>query len=403
MNDASSAARPRRFPLQFSLRLLLLAFTAFAIGFPIWYRWPYEEEIPEPGGLTRSDPFTPFDGLDPFISAPTGSPTARRITTWQRQWGGGRLKHGVERLIDGENVQSTTYVRGKKHGPYADRDASEFEVTGQYVDDMKEETWIHKDSARKRTFTWHRDLLDGPYEIETVGQPTLRFTFTAGRLTHFNGQPARNRLFDLLEAGQIDKRTARELRATTSLDPVEMQLRDLAVGMTDLHNNIPLVLDPFHIPDKRLPITERIAGVDLCSALTLVTAPHDLGCDYRYGCVWITSAEDAEDWRDPTGVAEIQPPKGSDLARAWNEPGVDAFQQPLAEVLAKAAQPLAIEIDTSQIAASSQNAEDYRVSAKVGGLPFRHALGFLLYMTRCRCKLEGDKLVILPPEEMEKP
>jgi hypothetical protein len=28
---------------QFSLRLLLLAVTTFAIGFPIWYRWPIEE------------------------------------------------------------------------------------------------------------------------------------------------------------------------------------------------------------------------------------------------------------------------------------------------------------------------------------------------------------------------
>ena len=37
---------PRRWPLRprFSLRLLLLGVTAFAVGFPIWYRWPYVEE-----------------------------------------------------------------------------------------------------------------------------------------------------------------------------------------------------------------------------------------------------------------------------------------------------------------------------------------------------------------------
>jgi len=33
--------------LQFSLRLLMLALTAFAIGFPIWYRWPYQTVVEE--------------------------------------------------------------------------------------------------------------------------------------------------------------------------------------------------------------------------------------------------------------------------------------------------------------------------------------------------------------------
>jgi len=43
-----------------SLRLLLLAFTAFAIGFPIWYRWPYEatehgiQALPAPGDCAQA-------------------------------------------------------------------------------------------------------------------------------------------------------------------------------------------------------------------------------------------------------------------------------------------------------------------------------------------------------------
>src|SRR5437868_6478456 len=83
--------------LQFSLRVLLLAFTAFAVGFPIWYRWPYrEEEILSPG--------------------PTKE---RRVTSWQRQWGGGRTKHGPQQLIFGDTiVETTTYLHGRKHGLY---------------------------------------------------------------------------------------------------------------------------------------------------------------------------------------------------------------------------------------------------------------------------------------------
>ena len=42
---AAEPAKRRWSPrLQFSLRVLLLAITAFAIGFPIWFRWPYRTE-----------------------------------------------------------------------------------------------------------------------------------------------------------------------------------------------------------------------------------------------------------------------------------------------------------------------------------------------------------------------
>src|SRR6185295_1137871 len=110
VTTTAPSARPGWLRLQFSLRLLLLAFTAFAIGFPVWYRWPYEEAVINPTAI------------------------ASQITTWQRQWGGGRVKHGPQRLIaGGEIVESVMYLNGLRHGPYQ-RD----EVRGQFVDDLKD-------------------------------------------------------------------------------------------------------------------------------------------------------------------------------------------------------------------------------------------------------------------------
>jgi hypothetical protein len=43
MANTSDTSR-RRFSLRYSLRVLLLGLTAFAIGFPVWYRRPYEEQ-----------------------------------------------------------------------------------------------------------------------------------------------------------------------------------------------------------------------------------------------------------------------------------------------------------------------------------------------------------------------
>ena len=127
--------RPR-----YSLRVLLLAFTAFAIGFPIWYRWPYEER-------------------EILASSP---PSLVTVTTWQRQWGGGRLKHGPERfLCNNDEFEFTMYVNGQKNGLYkryagGPFDKPELFCVGQYVDDLKEGVWIeYFSSAEKEIKTWH--------------------------------------------------------------------------------------------------------------------------------------------------------------------------------------------------------------------------------------------------------
>jgi hypothetical protein len=124
--------RPR-----YSLRVLLLAFTAFAIGFPVWYRWPYEE----------------------IEDLADGAPIrAWRITTWQRQWGGERLRHGPERVeFPGQLQIVTTYANGRKNGLYWMRGMvvnPAFE-SGQYADDEKEGVWTELDRDEKIVTTWH--------------------------------------------------------------------------------------------------------------------------------------------------------------------------------------------------------------------------------------------------------
>jgi hypothetical protein len=145
--------RPR-----FSLRVFLAAFTAFAIGFPVWYRWPYQE-------------------IEQLPNSYRGRVSETRSTTWRRQWGGGRLKHGPERhLVTGVVVTETNYRNGVKHGPYT---AYNFEFIGNrmaptlnrskrpttfghYVEGMKEGVWTYarSDNGNLATLTWHRDQLD---------------------------------------------------------------------------------------------------------------------------------------------------------------------------------------------------------------------------------------------------
>ena len=382
MAPTNPPAKIRRFPpLQFSLRVAFLALTAFAVGFPVWYRWPYEEVIEH--------------------KSPTGSVGATTTTTWQRQWGGGRRRHGLEtRRQDGGLVQTTMYVRGVAHGPYQMTNKGRSEAQGQYEDGMREGTWMYRDRDSTVRVTWRRGKLDGPYERESTKGSSFRHMFSAGRLTEINGQPARNRLYDLLESGVFDAddgRVGEELQTPTKIEFVETPLVDVVVFLQETHN-LPMFLDSARVPAPPFPITADYKGIDLISGLTLLTSSHNLGCDYRYGMICITTAKDAEDWRDPTGVAQIEPLKGTALARAWNEPAtLEAVYQPLAPQLAMLAQRLAIDIDTSQIDPTGDNPSAFSITANAKGLPFRHILGFALYQTNCRCKLDGDKLIILPP------
>src|SRR5207237_1398955 len=112
-------------------------------------------------------------------------------------------------------------------------------------------------------------------------------------------------------------------------------------------------------------------------------------------------------WRDPTGIADIKPPSGTTLARAWNEPtAVDCVASPLADVMAFIEEKMAISIDTSRVQGLAHRppfpapvGPPFRPPARARARPLKHVLGHLLYNFDCRCRLEGETLVILPPEE----
>jgi hypothetical protein len=376
---AASTPRRRRLPLRFSLRVLLLAFTAFAVGFPIWYRWPYEE----------------------VDSAASKSPGVKRIITWQRQWGGGRVKHGPESTYrNGELILRMTFRKGVLHGPYESRQRNGFREVGQYADGKKEGLWrsFNRQGTLVIAAHWQNDQLDGRYEIVGPNGARRHLEFERGRLVAVDGREFADQLGRLLADGRINN----QHMATAATSPVSLKVEKVPLTeLVDYLNRmgeISVFVDPHHV-DPNQPIDCDWKDLPLASALDIVASENGLGCDYRYGITWITSAEDAKDWRDPTGVADITPPKDSQLSRSWNEPiRVQAVERPLADVLAEIVQPLAIGIDTSQIASHVEGEGNYPVTRSFYGLPFKHVLGALLYDTRCRCKLDGETLVILPPE-----
>lgn len=367
--------RPR-----FSLRWLLLAVTAFAIGFPIWYRWPYIEEDRE---LAAEYKYWLKD-------------VPRRTITWQRQWGGGRLLHGEERTYWGAVlIKVVTYCDGKRHGRYLEfRDDGEPDVEGQYTFGKRDGVWTQHDvRGVDWRIHWKDGIQHGLSEFLQSDGKFLKLQFHQGRVTHSNGRPIESRLLWQIARNEIETEVVRDQLAVskTSVDYIDLPLADVATILADQHG-IPLSLTPC-IADPKKQVTLRLVGVDLATALAVLTQMNGLDCDYRYGRLWITTVEDAKAWSDPTGINKIVPPAGSSLARRWNELTTVPVGYPVGESLFWLKE-WRIDLDLSVI--EHPNAADPNVTFVTVGetLPLHQVLGSALYQTGCRCELRGETLVV---------
>ena len=221
--------------------------------------------------------------------------------------------------------------------------------------------------------------------------------FVRGRLC-IGGKPVRNALTGLLDRpANSATKLVEKLRSSTEFDFIEVPIPAVTEFFEDRYA-IPIRCDPWHV-DTSQTVTAEGYGLDLVSALNLFAADHGLTCDYRYGAIWLTSPADAEGWRDPTGVADIVPPAGSQLADAWNERVVlSVKRQRLAIVLQFLAMRAGMAIDVSAVATSDRTNEPVLVRRDFFGHPLQQVLGMLLYEAGWRVKLDGETLVILPPE-----
>jgi hypothetical protein len=381
----------RRVAIRFSLRVLLAAFSAFAIGFPVWYCWPYTEEVPVYYMRSKGQPDK------------ARAPRGRVVTTWQRKWGGGRWKHGPESTYQyGNLILRVTYRNGTLHGPHETRQQNGVREIGQYLEGRKSGQWRLFDSNGKlrRSTQWRDDRLDGLYLVIEGDGKERSLRFAKGRLVAADGRNVEDHLGELLAGDAIDDaRIVRALTTENKLDFIETPLK-VAVAFIGAYHEIPMHFDLHHV-DPEAAISADWEGVTLSSVLSIIATEHGLGCDYRYGVLWITSAADARNWEDPTGVAHIVPPKSSQLAQSWWNEAVDftAVNQPLADVIEQQLVPRhAIAVNVSAIRSNDENEPIHLITGSSKGLRFKDGLGILLNHARCRVNLDGETLVIFPQD-----
>jgi hypothetical protein len=395
--QGSTAPKHRRRWLrpQLSLRVLLLLVTAFAIGFPLWYVWPYTvHEYQYPSVAGQEDRTKP--------------PQAETISSWKRTWGGEPVLHGkhILRFDNGRHgtvERTTNYVLGKRHGEYIESRNGEVVLRGQYDADEKSGTWnILEDGEPVVTQTWERGKLDGLVRTEMDGE-VREYLYSDGVLTHRDGKSIDCPLLKKLAAGEIDSRQAAVLREMSQCAFVRTHLRDVIAYLGDFHDTgIMINTKAFDEADKDfdLAVTANYKGLDLATLLALITDDLGLTCDYRYGFPMVTTKEDAANWSDRTGVSALQLPAGSAIQREWDTPvTVQLVESELDLAVTQLCRSLQLPCDTSQIQPLDSVNPRFPVTTNLTKVPLKHALAILLEKTECSCELDGEKLVIKPPPQ----
>src|SRR5262249_8625421 len=102
---------------------------------------------------------------------------------------------------------------------------------------------------------------------------------------------------DLVRQGSAERRIFEELNKNTTIDAVEMPLRDVVTYLADAHS-IPIVFSAKKLDEAGInpdtPITKTLRGVTLRSALRLLLRDLELTYIVRDEVMQITTPEDAE-------------------------------------------------------------------------------------------------------------
>jgi hypothetical protein len=377
---------------QLSLRAFLLLGTAFAVGFPMWNVWPFTEHQVEPSGVAG-------------YAIPRGR---ERTTQKKRVIGGEPVKHGTEvvrifkrsqRRIEVETT--ATYRDGVLHGEYREQIGGVTTVSGQYKNGVLDGLWTRTNDVGTYRLNWNDGKLHGAGHFARVDGTREDYQFFHGVLILRDGSDVSSPLLDHMTAGTIDSvKCAGALQQPTRFEVANTPLRDCVEYLRDLHEiSIQIDRSVFQQTGDYLShrITANLTGLNLATVLVEVCDDSGLVCDFRYGCPWITTKDNAEKWVERTGVSKFVPRDGSALRREWDSVvSITAIQEPLAAVIQNLCRQLSVPCDTTAIEPTDASNARFPVVINEGRLPLRHLLPVLLTQTDSCCELSGHTLVIKP-------
>ncbi len=447
---ATADKKPRRRWLspRFSLKMLMLAVTAAAVGAAFWWRWPVTQTTEKKQGSSiTTETFTYHRGL----------------------WGN-LIKHGVHRITRDGNVELEEFYReGLLHGPYR-RIWGMGSITGEWYLGERDGTWKYEpadylppEQRLRSEQRWNRGKRELIKRWDHTGKLLLGLEFKNDRLIGAEQCESASLLAKRIADGTLDdqkpfgKRRGPGGKSVTIMDAllmdVDLDYAETPLGevIEDLHErfNIPLASrwKPRTIavkqrPDpgkKRSPKVEEMPSVVkeiqhapvtvnekqemLLVGFDVILKQLDLALDYRHGVLCIVDAEVAADWKDTTGVMDLRPAKDTLLSEQLDAPAKVTCIEPLPDVLRNLAQAQEISVEfrpsddpTSGVGSIPEGEmvnlirealmirnEPSSKSSRPMPITLRQLLGLLLDQANLHCHEKNGVLIIEPPLKVAKP
>lgn len=412
---------------RFSLAAAFVTLTLCAVGLWYWYRLPFQVER---RGLSES--FTVEYGTRRSRGPMPQGQACVRSTAWMRRgWNSEPILHG-ERLSYGEGdllIGRDHWRDGVLHGDwrrwYSDGHLRE---EGRFWLGRKDGVWkayrqddkFSGNPPRYRYHevisTWNRGQPAGVWEYRDADDKLIqRLEFKDGKLVGFEELPITPRL----AAALTEPSNGNVSFLEQWMQPVSFQIKKVPLPYAFEQFDGGSYAQPLAMTQRQvlspegdweLPVVSATAGnvpiklgklevncqVDQMPALPAagkILAQHRLVGDYRLGRLWITTPQAAEQWRDTTGISQIQPPRGSDLARAWErEVPAEFVETPLCDVVIYLTSHYS-QNSGCKLQFDLRAAPLTPVTANASG-QLRHSLGIVLLRAHCRCTLQGETLVI---------
>jgi len=394
-----TATRPRHF-LRYSLRGLLIFLTLACVGVWYWFRVPYATEIihPKDSGFfwrEKSGPVLLGKTIERFRRVLRGNPVRE-----------GRTEHFD---IAGHRVREENWLEGQPHGLWRTwytngkiRDQGRFQL-GRRVG-----SWERFDEQGQLT---SRKLFDngdphGVWEWFEKGKSVRTVQFDHGEVTEIDRRHFDDHLGRSYRLKQIDDpRIYDALSRPAQVDFFGTPLKHVADFLAENYK-INVCLDRNSLQASNVPVDLRIAAEEdhatLGAMLVLLFEPHGLAASYRFGMIWITTMDDAKNWVDRTGVAEV-----------LTSPPTEASPGDLSKIAAAFQGPAEFDfVDTPAKNAIEFIAEYYRVpmicevgddhqpvNSNVRGISLQHALGALCDQYDLRIRWKDRKTLVIEPQE----
>jgi hypothetical protein len=440
--------RPRLWRLQFSLAGIFVLMTLASVAVWVWYQWPYAVENKQ---IYDGDPFAP--------STKQSSAFFRREVEYVRRVWGGTVRHGPRRVYDAqdnllisENYRNgqedgdfiayngkggkkslVTYRRGQKHGPSRQWDSSG-QVTQEenYSHGLRHGPFVARQSAAQTLMEgafdegrpsgkwtwfprggaisgqWRDGQPDGRWEWRDANDRVyLTADFDRGKVTTADGAKLNPSLPKFMaNATSAEPRAFLALFATINFNVSNKPLKDAVTFLQNL-GNLPIVMDYRKLEmagiSQDARVTCQVEQTPLVIALGTMLEPIDLGCDFRYGMLCIDTLDSIARWKDETGVTQLVPPRGSQLAREWSK-SIDldgVVEMPLKDLASFLTHKHGVRFDLSRLPQPRDKGPDLLtvytpVTAPLRGISFRDALATILDRIGGKATLQGETIVLEP-------